>query len=321
MFNRIPRAAAVIALTACLAAPSAAQTDYRALITDLSGSILVARADHADYTSAIWGMQLFAGDRVKTERGSKVSLLFSDNSLIELGANSALTISEGPGAVAHSSARSLEEDLYGTLASLKQRSNAHGRALAGLRAGESDSPTTLISPRNTKVKELRPSFAWQPEKEYDGFVIKLYDASGLVWSRQAETNRLDYPEDEASLVPGRSYFWEVEGQSLLDAESSEKAGFSVLSEEELARVAERESAIELSLAGEENSTNYQFAVGAFYAREGLVESAIASFEEIAERHPHAVLPHEILGRLYEEIGLEDLAVAELEEAVALGRQN
>ena len=316
----IKRVALLCVMVLWPVATTQAQTEYLALITDLKGKALVATANSAEFKPAVWGTQLFAGDRVKVENDSRVSILFSNNSMIELEANSAFTISAGPGAAAHNSSKSLEEDLYGTFANLKNRKTSE-RALAGLRAGGSDAPTTLISPRNTKVKALRPAFVWQPQKKYDSYVVRLYDAGGLVWSRHAKDTRLDYPEDEAPLVPGRSYFWDVEGLLLLDAEASEKVGFSVLSEADLARIAKWESAFELSLASDENSTNYQFAVGAYYAREGLVESAIASFEKISERHPQAALPHEILGRLYEEIGLEHRAVAELEKASELRQKN
>lgn len=322
IFVQRMRSATVGLLLLALAVPAHAQTEYLALITDLNGTALVAEGDRSEFEPAVWGMQLFAGDRVKTEDGSDVSILFANNNLIVLGPNSAMTISAGPGADGTTAVKSIEQDLYGTLASLKGESSSksRGRALAGLRSGGAGAELRLVSPRNTKLKDPRPTFVWHSEKEYETYVLRLYDASGLVWSREVETNRLNYPEDEAPLVSGHAYFWDVEGQALLDTEESEKVGFTLLSDDEIARIAAQESAFE-SILEDEKGTNYHFAVGAFYAREGLVESAIASFEEIAERHPTSALPHEILGRLYEEVGLQDHALAAHDRAVALRQEN
>ena len=312
-------AAALLVLSAALTTSSAAQKDYLALITDVDGKIEVAPSGRSEFKPAMWGMQLFAGDRVRTTDGSEVSILFANNNLVTLGPNSAMTISEGPGSTRSAAVKSIKDDLYGTLADLRlqDEGTGRGRAIAGLRAGADDPALQPLTPRNTKLNTTRPDFRWSADQEFDGYTVKLYDADGLVWSRYAESSLLDYPEDEAPLTFGSSYFWQVEGETLLGAETSEKVGFSVLSEELSSEVAEQELTFKNLLNADDRSASYALALGVYYIREGLLDAAIASFSQIAERHPDAVLPHEILGRLYNEIGLEDLAVAELHRAVSL----
>ncbi len=311
------RFSSAIVLTALLLTPwlsARAQSEYLALITDLSGGAMVARAGQSDFQPAVWGMQLFAGDRVKTETGGAVSILFSNNSLIVLGENSAMTVSGGPG-TAHAASRTIEQDLYGTIAGLRSgETPSRGRALAGLRAGDAESPVQLLSPRNTKLMDARPTFRWKAEKEYDYYSVRLYDASGLVWTSEVEGTQLDYPKDEPSLIPGTAYFWDVEGHELLGSDVSAKTGFTLVTEEEAKWIADQEASFASVFEG---GTDFQFAVGTIYSREGLMDAAIASFEAIAERHPTAALPQEILANLYAEVGLMDRAEAAQQRAELL----
>ena len=322
MYSRATHLAGILlVISATVAVPCAAQKDYLALITDVGGTIEVAPAGRSEFAPAVWGMQLFAGDRIRTKEGSEVSILFANNNLVTLGPNSAMTIAEGPGSTRAEGVKSIEGDLYGTLADLRLQGEGEGagrgRAIAGLRTGADDTPLLPLAPRNTKLNTTRPHFEWTAFQEFDGYTVKLYDSNGLVWSRHTESYRLDYPEDEAPLAFGASYFWQVEGETLLGAETSGKVGFSVLSREMSIEVAEQESTFKNLLDADDRSTSYALALGVYYIREGLLDAAIASFTQIADRHPDAVLPHEILGRLYNEIGLQDLAVAELHRAVSL----
>ena len=324
MYSRATNIAVVLLiLTAAFTTPSAAQNEYLALVTEVNGKIEVASSGRSEFKPAVWGMQLFAGDRVRTTDGSEVSILFANNNLVTLGPNSAMTISDGPGAARTKSVKSIEDDLYGTLADLRMKDDGEGRgrAIAGLRAGAGTALLQPLTPRKTKLNTTRPSFAWTAREEFDGYHVKLYDADGLVWSKYTEANRLNYPGDEAALAFGSSYFWQVEGETLLGMETSDKVGFSVLSEEAIVEVASQETTFKNLLNADDRSTSYALALGVYYIREGLLDAAIESFSQIAERHPDAVLPREILGRLYSEIGLEEQSVAEFNHALSMTEEN
>ena len=57
---------------------------------------MVKKAEREEFKKALWGMQLFQGDKLQTFEDSEVSCLFSNNNLIALGSNSTITISKGP---------------------------------------------------------------------------------------------------------------------------------------------------------------------------------------------------------------------------------
>ena len=137
---------------------------YLALITGMTGEVMVKKAGSIEFEKALWGMQLYPGDRLTTLETSEVSLLFSNNNLLALGPNSSLTISEGPVALNESPkpVRSIDRELLADLWSLTLRRTSEGEigVLAGLRFGAFEEVTVLLSPRNSKIKGTRPS--WHP---------------------------------------------------------------------------------------------------------------------------------------------------------------
>lgn len=297
---------------------------YLALITDIKKEVMVKRAQRGDFEKALWGMQLYQGDRIKTLEGSEVSILFSNNNLITLGPNSSLTISEGRVSPEESPKpiRNVNTGLLAELSSLTLRQTSKGEigALAGLRYGGAEHEIELISPRNSKIKTTRPSFNWKCKREFDKFIVKLYDSNGLIWQRTLSETEMVYPEDENPLEYGQSYFWHVEGEGLLESFKSKSIGFTVLSREELQRVQTQENKVKDMFKDDLNSSNFHFILGAYYDNKGLLQDAIAKFEMIADLNADAPFPHEILGRLYSNIGLKDQAIAELQMAIKLSQR-
>lgn len=283
---------------------------------------MVAKGEASSYRSAVWGMQLSPGDRVKTLDASEVSILFPNNNLIVLGANGALTVSSGPGSDNPQSSRTVDGNLYAAVADLTlRRTNRGVNAIAGLRSDARESTIELVTPRNTKLKTDRPTFRWEAKKSFDVFRVTVYDENGVAWRRETAGDHLVYPDDEAPLNPNASYFWEVEGEALIETEASAKVSFSTLSAEALNQIASQEEEIAQMVSADETGSNYLFVAGAYYVREGLFDSAISSFRRIAEQHPDSALPHEILGTIYNRIGLKDQAIQHLQHAVALSRQD
>src|SRR5690606_39735851 len=139
-------------------------------------------------------------------------------------------------------------------------------------AGDAESPVQLLSPRSTKLMDARPTFRWKAEKEYDYYSVRLYDASGLVWTSEVEGTQLDYPKDEPSLIPGTAYFWDVEGHELLGSDVSAKTGFTLVTEEEAKWIADQEASFASVSAG---GTAIQFAVVTIYSLVWLYHAALS----------------------------------------------
>ncbi len=294
-----------------------------AVITSISGDVQVKQTGRSEFVKASWGTQLFQGDQVKTSARSAASLLFANSSLVTLDENSAMTVS-GKTVSATQSGASIRKVSSASMLDLsaltsKRDSRKDEGILAGLRSADAEKIIELASPCNTLIKTSSPGFSWVPRKEFDNYVVNLYNSRGLVWSRKVNGRSLAYPENEKELEFGETYFWNVEGEDLINTHKSPNQRFSVLSSEKSREVAEQETMIRNTFREEQESSSLHSVLGAFYINQGLLQDAINEFQIIAEVNVDAPLPHEILGSLYSDVGNKDKAIEELQKALSLAK--
>ena len=143
----------------------------------------------------------------------------------------------------------------------------------------------------------------------------------MVWEKRTEATHLDFPGDESGLKFGAAYFWNVEGEDLINSFRSLNQKFTVLPERKIDEIKmEKETLLGL-FAEEPSSSSLHSLLGASYAAAGLLEDAIREFELVRDANPEATLPHEILGRLYSDVGKKDLAIEELQKALLIEKRN
>jgi hypothetical protein len=296
---------------------------YIALITGKKGTVLIKKAGKAEFENVDWGTQLFTGDQIRTEKGSEVSITFSDGTIIGLGPGGSITISGETLStkVASGNVRKVSSAMMADISALTSQKNPKKDvgALAGLRSVGIEQPFELTSPYNTLIRTNRPTFTWSPKKPYDNYIVNLYSSEGLVWSSKVNENYLKFPENEKGLEPGETYFWNVEGEDLLDNKKSPNYKFSVLSFEKSKEVLDQEKLIRQTFDNDADSASLHSFLGAYYMNQGLLEDAIREFEIISGMNPDSPLPHEILGSLYSNVGNKDKAIEELQRALALSK--
>lgn len=299
------------------------QPQYIALITGLKGSVLLKKAGKSEYEKALWGTHLFKGDQIRTEAGAEVSITFSDGTIIGLGSGGNITISGETLStkIAGGNVRKVSSAMMADISALTSHKNTNKDvgALAGLRSSGIEQPFELTSPYNTLIRTNRPTFTWIPSKPYDKYIVNLYSSEGLVWSSRVSDNYLKFPENQTGLEPGETYFWNVEGEDLLDNRKSPNYKFSVLSFEKSKEVLDQEKLIRQTFDSDADSASLHSFLGAYYMNQGLLEDAIREFEIIAGMNPDSPLPHEILGSLYSNVGNKDKAIEELQKALALSK--
>ena len=293
-----------------------------AVITGKSGNVLVKKAGSSEFTKAGWGTQLFKGDQISTESASEVNLTFINGNVVTFGPGSTMTF-DGINTTTVSNSGNVKKVTAGMMSNMsaltrKREARKDVGALAGLRS-VSETAVELVSPGNTVVRTDRPDFRWLPDKPYDRYVINLYNSQGLVWSAMVSENSIKFPEKELNLMAGETYFWNVEGEDLIDNRKSSSFTFSVLSAEKAKEVADQELQIRYAFKNDTDSSSLHSFLGAYYMNQGLLEDAIKEFETISLMNPDAPLPHEILGSLYSDIGKKDRAIAELQKALELAK--
>jgi len=294
-----------------------------AVITEINGEALLKKVNRSEFSKASWGTQLFQGDEIKTSDKSEVKLLFSNSSLITLGPNSMIKISgkESPATEKTGNIRNISSASMVNLSDLipKREDKNDAGALAGLRSVTTDQAIELTAPNNTWIKTDRPSFSWVTKKSFDNYVVNLYNSKGLVWSKKVSENIIKYPENEKGLEFGESYFWNVEGEYLIDTDKSANHKFSVLSLEKFREVEENENTIRNTFKNDPESSSLHSVLGAYYINKGLLQDAIIEFQVIAKLNIDAAMPHELLGSLYSEVGDKDKAIDELQKALILAK--
>jgi len=321
MSSKIMQSAAVALLLLAVTAETALSQSHVALVTELKGEVLVAKADGGAFESAVWGMQLFENDQIRTSNDSEASIIYSNNTMLRLGPNNSLTISDGDSR-AESAIDDLtidDRDLISGASDLTLYRAGQGEisALGGLRSGGSDAEIELLTPRNTKITDFRALFVWHSDTAYESYKVNLLTSQGLVWSGTTEDRQLTYPADAPSLDPDIQYLWQVEGEELFDTVKSDVVPFQILSVESAGKIIADKERIRNLFDENPEGSSALFLVASMYTKEGLLESAIATFRRIAELYPDAALPHEILGKLYSDVGLKDEAIDALQRAVDL----
>jgi hypothetical protein len=292
-----------------------------AVITEINGKALLKEAGASQFAKVTWGTQLYNGDQVATSDKSEVKLLYSDNSFISVGPNSMITISgtESAGTEPMGDIKHISTGIGVNLLSLtlKKDESKDVGALAGVRSATIGQAIELESPFSTVIKTDHPTFSWITKLAFDRYTVNLYNSDGLVWSRIVSEPVMTYPEGEKGLEFGESYFWNVEGEYLIDTDKSANHKFSVLALEKSREVAEKESVIRNSFGENPESSSLHSVLGAYYIDQGLLQDAIGEFRTIAKINADAPMPHEILGSLYSEVGEKDKAIEELQKALAL----
>jgi hypothetical protein len=313
----------VVCLAESAAVSAQESTQCIAVITGLSGNVMVKKAGKPDFVKVLWGTQLFQGDQIKTDPGSEATLTYSNGIISGLGPGSTVMVSKGDPSQTEP-ARNVKKVSSAMMVNMSALTSGRDTkkdvgALAGLRATDREENIELTSPYNTLIRTNLPTFSWVPRKPYEKFVVNLYNSKGLVWSKKVDKSPLELPENENGLDFGETYFWNVEGEDLLENEKSSNYKFSVLSVDKYKEVLDQETLIRKTFGNDSDSSSLHSFLGAFYMNQGLLQDAINEFQIVSRINPDAPLPHEILGSLYSDVGNKDIAIEELQKALKLSK--
>lgn len=297
---------------------------HQALIIDLSGEVTVQRPERLSPEKATWGMQLHKGDRIESRKNSTASILFVNNTLISLGPSSSMTIEQRFPAHADEERGSLDvssaipEDR--PLLSFRDTGEGEVALLAGLRSSDAND-ILLVSPRKSKIPNVRPLFQWSVAMPFERYVVSVYSDSGIVWTHKTKSLSVTFPAEERPLKGGRSYFWNVKGEQMFREYRSEDVEFTIDDAASVARIRGTVEEIRTLFKGDTASHSYKFIVASFYEQEGYLDEARGYFEDLQAAYQDAPRIHEILGNLYAKMGLKDLAIIEFQKALLVGPPN
>ena len=296
------------------AAPAhAARPDPLVVLASGSGRIEVLRAGTRRIERLTLGAPLFAGDKLRVGSGARATLLYRDGRLVPVPEGRELPIgrthSGPPGtprlAGVFDRISRVEGDREGGLVSLPGPTR-HGEVARG----------AILSPRAGAVLDPRPAFRWRAVAGADRYRVVLFRDDRQLWSRETRDTTLAYPADSPDLEPGAAWVWELHAADDRGTPPSrEEAAFFTPAAARADTV--RGAIADIGSASE--ARDRRSLEAAYLESEGFLAEAAERLAALTAESPDDAGLHEALGRVYQELGLMDLAAAELQRALRLVR--
>jgi hypothetical protein len=303
----VPLAGALVMAFAALAFaadPIGVLTEIRAE----KGRVEIKKAGEADWKGAQPLLALRAGDQIRVSGEARASLVFTGGRGAQAvsAANSPFTVQAPAAAGAGDKAKALAGSVTDFLAG-KQKDLAYlplsVRAVRPQRVVQ-------LQPRETKLLPGPVTFEWSGSDTLR-YKIRVLGPQGTLWEQSNLPRKpIAYPASSPALEPGVRYSWqlETEGQPMQQVE------FQILAADDAKRV--RESLDILtpdSLSGYPPSSVALMRAG-YVIRDGLYAEARRELMTALAKDPDEPTLHMLLGQVYEQVGLGELAQREFIEA-------
>lgn len=199
------------------------------------------------------------------------------------------------------------------------------RSLDHLPGGNDPNVPYIVSPRNTFLLNDKPTFRWNSVSEATKYLVRVERQDALVWQTEVRSNRNEVVYGgEQPLEPGVTYVVTVEadnGTSSLDDEGvkngeADKLGFVLLDTEEVQRVQEAvQKTIQSNLTDTDEAKALALAI--LYQEKQLRVDAIQTLKPLVAQGNKTAFVYQMLGDIYADKGLNLLAEAWYEKAIAL----
>ena len=288
-----PAAPAIVPATpAAVTATAGAAVDESGIIVALDGQAAVKRAGWREYSPALFGMAVRAGDLLRVAGGGRMTLACADLKLA--------TVEGGPaGLSCEPSSQKLTFVYEGVL----------------VNATRGDVPELqVLSPRKTRLLDSHPLLRWSAIPGADRYEVSV---QGADWSSTVgPQTEMVYPTDAPALAPGKTYKLVVTAGDLTsEDETMPGLGFSVLADDEATLVRSAEQRIR-ALGLDDAAT--RLLIANLYASHQLYAEAIQQLEGISGRQEPTI--DRMLADLYVSVGLGQIAEQQYLTALALSEQ-
>ena len=287
----------------------AGAADPVAVLTELrpgKGEIRIKRVEDADWSGPRALQALRPGDQVRVTADGRATLAFTG------GGTQAVTAANSPFTVAAPRGETGSDRAKGLVAGVTQFLLGQPKppTYQSLSVRSGSPPPRILSPRETRLLPGALTFEWAgpPRPDYG---VHLMGAQGLVWEQTGLPRRpLPYPAVAPALSPGTRYSWTLDAPG----QPSQKAEFEVVAAADATRI--RAALADLASGaptGESGSPPALMRAGLFF-QEGLYADARRELQAAIQQDPDEPTLRQLLGYVYDRVGLADLAAQEFDEA-------
>jgi hypothetical protein len=305
------RSAVLAGALALAFAALASAADPVGVLTEIRaerGRVEVKRAGESEWKPAQPLLALRPGDQIRVSGEARASLVFTGGRGAQAvsAANSPFSVQAPAAAGASDKVKGLVGSVTDFLAG-KQKDLAYlplsVRAVRPPRVAQ-------LAPRETKLLPGPVTFEWSGSDTLR-YKIRVLGPQGILWE-QANLPRkpLAYPSSAPALEPGVRYFWQLE----TEGHPMQQAEFQILSPDEAKRVRDSlDILVPASLPGYPPPSVALMRAG-YVLRDGLYADARRELMTALAKDPDEPTLHLLLGQVYEQVGLGELAQREYIEA-------
>jgi hypothetical protein len=272
------------------------------------GRVEVKKAGEADWKGAQPLLALRTGDQIRVSGEARASLVFTGGKGAQAvsAANSPFTVQVPAAAGAGDKAKALAGSVTDFLAG-KQKDLAY----LPLSVRAVRPPRVLqLQPRETKLMPGTVTFEWSGSETLR-YKIRVLGPQGPLWEQSNLPRKaIAYPASAPALEAGIRYSWQLE----TEGHPMQQVEFQILAADDAKRV--RESLDILtpdSLSGYPPSSVALMRAG-YVIRDGLYAEARRELMTALAKDPDEPTLHMLLGQVYEQVGLGELAQREFIEA-------
>ncbi|MER3500536.1 MAG: hypothetical protein IMHGJWDQ_001638 [Candidatus Fervidibacter sp.] len=274
------------------------------VITEVKGQAQIRRAHRKAWQPVQVNMLVYPGDTLRTGNNARVVVWTPVGRAMAIGACKSVSfkpVGEGR--------PSLWREVWGSFVK-RMRANFSEDSLTTVAAARSlpasldNKRLTLLSPRNTRILEVRPIFVWSEVEGAKGYRITIgfFDEGRRVWETIVSHPPFRYPDEAPDLKPGKVYVWQVEAIEVVDA--VESAWFVVVPPAEARDI---RFTLQQLRQRTPDLLVYSLMAASFLEEKSCYADAIKVLKGALERFPQQPEPRFLLATLYETIGLESIA--------------
>ncbi|NEO90820.1 MAG: tetratricopeptide repeat protein [Moorea sp. SIO3G5] len=270
-------------------------------ISEIKGDVRLKRSEWNDYQKANFGALLNPSDQLKLSAGASATVLCNNSRVWFVPAGKVSLVSDGCG-------------------SRQQIATRPNRRRRPSRAPNETIPY-IISPRNTALLTNRPILRWNAVEGATSYRVLVQDAGlTLDWETKTSNTEIDY--SGPPLQPDSYYLVTVKTNTGKSSEEEQGAevNFTVLDAQKAESVESEVAKLKQQLKQQQLTQEAeQLGLAYLYQRYDLKAEAIALLEGLVKQQTQTVAVYQLLGDLYQEVGLSQQGKRLYSQALELAK--
>ena len=266
------------------------------ILVEAEGRVELKREQWEDYQQIGVGTELYPGDLLRVATGVKVRIRCANGIFWRVPADG---------------------DVWGVNNGCQPVPSTRSDSIGDPRPGNNRLIPYIISPRNTLLLTNKPTLRWSAVPGVTSYTVSISDqrvGKGTIWKTQVSGTEVVYPGD-TPLEPEVDYLVIVEADDGSSSKEEELPGlgFKLLDRAQAQNVRDAVEAIAREFSGEAKA----IALASLYRENDLKAEAIETLKALAATGSKTSAIYRILGDLYRQLQLNELAEKRYLKAVEL----